>query len=219
MADEVHLLLTYSILQSTLPSVNPSRTAAMTETDRLQQDLDYVAAAVRRHDRPQGLPALYFLWAAIILVGFALPDFAPRHAGQYWFVAGIGGGLLSWWYGARDARRSGVNDTALGRRYGYHWLVAGVAFVLCALPAAMGRVEIGIGVSNFLLVAGLVYALAGVHFERPLLYSGLLMLAAYAVLVVFAPPYVWTITGVVIAISLAWAGVSARRQRLADRAG
>jgi hypothetical protein len=185
----------------------------MTNADRLQQDLDYVATAVRRRDQPQGLPAIYFLWAAIILVGFALPDFAPRQAGVFWFVAGIGGGLFSWWYGARDARRRGVNDSVLGRRYGYHWLVAGLAFVLAALPAALGRVELEIGVANFLLVAGIVYALAGVHLERPLLFSGLLMLAAYAVLVIAAPPYAWTITGVAIALSLAWAGFSVPRQR------
>lgn len=191
----------------------------MTEAERLQQDLDYVAAAVRRRDRPQGLPAIYFLWAVIVPVGFALSDFAPRHAGLFWFAAGIGGGLFSWWYGARDARRNGVNDSELGKRYGYHWLVAGLAFVLCALPAAMGRVELGIGVSNFLLIAGIVYALAGVHLERPLLFSGLLMLAAYAVLVIASPPYVWTITGAVIAISLLWAGLSAQRQRRSLDAG
>ncbi|CAN5630775.1 hypothetical protein BH23PSE2_BH23PSE2_12810 [soil metagenome] len=182
----------------------------MTDADRIKQDLDYVAAALRRRDRPQGLPALYFLWAAIILVGFAVPDFAPQYASLFWLVAGIGGGLFSWWYGARDARRSGINDTALAKLYGYHWLIAGVAFVLGALPMAFGRVEPGIGASNFLLVAGIVYALAGVHLERPLLFSGLLMLAAYAVLVVASPPYVWTMTGIVIAISLAWAGLAAR---------
>lgn len=182
----------------------------MADVDRIKQDLDYVAAAVRRRDRPQGLPAIYFLWAAIVLVGFSLPDFWPRYAGSFWLVAGIGGGLVSWWYGARDARRSGVNDTALGRRYGYHWLLAGVAFILSALPMALGQVEPGIGASNFLLVAGIVYAFAGVHLERPLLFSGLLMLAAYAVLVVASPPFAWTLTGIAIAISLAWAGVAAR---------
>ena len=191
----------------------------MTTADQIKQDLDYVARTVRQQDRPGGLPSLYFLWAAIVLVGFALPDFAPESAGVFWFVAGVGGGLLSWWLGERAARKSGVNDSELGKRYGFHWLIGGVGFVLCALPAALGHVELGIGVANFLLVAGLVYALAGVHLERPLLWSGLLMLAAYAVLVVFAPPYVWSITGVVIAISLAWAGISALGKRNAQPPG
>lgn len=188
----------------------------MTHVDQIKEDLDYVARTVRQQDRPSGLPSLYFLWAAIVLVGFALPDFAPQAAGAFWFVAGVGGGLLSWWMGERDARKSGVNDTELGKRYGLHWLIGGVGFVLCALPAALGRVELGIGVSYFLLVAGLIYALAGVHLERPLLWSGLLMLAAYAVLVIFAPPYVWTITGVAISISLVWAGIATLRNRNPD---
>ena len=53
-------------------------------------------------------------------------------------------------------------------------------------------------VGNFLLVAGLAYALAGVHLERPMLWSGLIMLAAYVMLNMFALPYTWTITGLVI---------------------
>lgn len=185
----------------------------MTTADQLKQDLDYVASAVRRRDRCAGVPEIYFLWAAIVLVGFALPDFAPRYAGPFWFVTGIGGGLLSWWLGERDARRSGVYDVALGRRHGYHWMIGGVGFILAALPAIAGQEAMDTVVANFLLVAGLIYALAGVHLERPLLFSGLLMLAAYAVLVLFAPPYTWTITGVVIAISLIWAGIAARRTR------
>ena len=179
--------------------------------ENLRQDLDYIASAVRRHDRPTGIPAIYFLWAAIVLVGFALPDLAPRAAGTFWFVAGVAGGLLSWWLGARHARRSGVNDVAEGRRHGFHWLIGGIGFLLVMLPVAVGRTPIATAVPDFLLVAGLLYALAGVHLERPLLWSGLLMLAAYAVLVVFAPPYTWTITGVAIALSLAWAGVQTRR--------
>jgi len=192
---------------------------AMTTADQLQQDLDYVASAVRRRDRPAGVPAIYFLWAAITLVGFALPDFAPGAASPFWLVFGIGGGLLSWWLGARDARRSGVNDIELGRRYGLHWSVGGLGFLACVLPVVVGRVEAGIGVTNFMLVSGLVYALAGVHLERPLLWCGLLMLAAYAVLVIFAPPYAWAFSGGVIAIALAWAGLLAQKQRRSDLPG
>ena len=190
----------------------------MTSADQIKQDLDYVASAVRRQDPCTGVPAIYFLWAGVVLVGFALPDFAPQYAGAFWFVAGIGGGLLSWWLGERDARRTGVNDVALGRRYGLHWTIAGVGFFLSALPMFAGRAEMGLVVSNFLLVAGLVYALAGVHLERPLLWSGLLMLAAYAVLVLFAPPYTWSITGVVIAVALTWSGLAAQRTRAAGGA-
>jgi len=186
---------------------------AMTQNKQLQQDLDYVRNVVRHHDSELGVPAIYFLWAAVILVGFALPDLAPRLAGRYWLLAGIGGGLLSWWLGAREAKRSGFNDAALGKRHGLHWLITGVAFLLSALPLILARGDQGAAVGNFLLITGLSYALAGVHLNRPMLWSGLLMLVAYGVLQLFAPPYTWTITGVVIALSLVWAGLSARRAR------
>lgn len=191
----------------------------MTHQDRILRDLDYVASVVRRGGACAGIPAIYFLWAAIIAIGFSLADFAPRHAGPFWLVAGIGGGTLSWFLGARDARRSGISDTAAGRRHGLHWMIGGVAFLLCVLPAATGRVAPDLGVANFLLVAGILYALAGVHLERPLLWSGLLMLAAYVVLVLFSPLYLWTITGLVVAAALLWAGFSVRRQRRAQPRG
>jgi len=187
----------------------------MTRSEQLQQDLDYVASAVRRRDQPVGAPSIYFLWALLILIGFALPDLRPQAAGAYWLVAGIGGGVLSGWLGTRDARRHGIHDAELGRRYTWHWLIAGAGFLLCGLAVALGRVDPLIPGGNFLLVAGLSYAFAGVHLNRPILWSGLLMLAAYAVLVAFAPPYTWTITGVVIALSLVWAGLAARRARRA----
>lgn len=187
----------------------------MTHADRLKQDLDYLSRTVRHHERPVGTPAIYFLWALIVPVGFALPDFAPRSAGLFWFIAGTGGGLLSMWLGARDARRSGVNDRELGKRYGYHWLIAGIGFLLAALPVALGRAPVESAVGTFMLVAGLSYAFAGLHLNRPILWSGLLMLAAYALMMLFQPPYAWTFTGVAIAASLLWAGVSAQRQRKA----
>ncbi|MGQ4660383.1 hypothetical protein [Lysobacter sp. F6437] len=184
----------------------------MTSTDNLRQDLDYVASAVRRHDRCSGVPSIYFMWAAIIAVGFALPDFAPTLAAPFWMVAGPGGGLLSWWLAARDERRHGTIDRAEGRRHGLHWLITGIAFLVCWLPVMRGA-PIEAAVGNFLLVAGLSYALAGVHLERPMLWSGLIMLAAYVVLNLFALPYTWTLTGIAIGIALAWAGISVNRSR------
>lgn len=183
----------------------------MTKTEQLQQDLDYIAGAVRRRDRPPGVPAIYFLWAAIIAIGFALPDFAPRRTNLFWLVAGIGGGLLSWWLGVRAEQRSGINDRELGLRYGLHWGVGGIAFLLTALPLLLGRVSPQQGGAGFLFTTGLLYALAGVHLERSLLWSGLIMLGAYAALTAFSLPYTWTISGLVIALSLAWAGVAAQR--------
>ncbi len=185
----------------------------MTTADRIKEDLDYVASAVRRQDRPSGIPLLYFLWAGLVLVGFSLPDFAPRYAGMYWLFAGIGGGLFSWWMGAHDERKHGINNTELGKRYGYHWVTVGAAFLLVGLSMATGRVPVGDAAANYLLVGGLGYTLAGVHLDRPILWSGVLMFAAYIVLTIFQLPYTWTITGIVIALSLTWAGLTTQRQR------
>ena len=188
----------------------------MTTTDQIKHDLDYVANAVRRQDRTAGIPAIYFLWAAIIAIGFALPDFAPRYLNPFWLVCGIGGGLLSMWLAARDALQSGVNDTELGKRHGMHWGIGGLAYALTFLPLLLGKVPPQQGGAGFLFTTGLLYALAGVHLERPLLWSGLLMLAAYALLTMFALPYTWTLSGASIAVSLVVAGLCAQRARSAE---
>ncbi|WP_222565369.1 hypothetical protein [Novilysobacter antarcticus] len=184
----------------------------MQQADQLKQDLDYVVGAVRRHDRGAGVPSIYFMWAAIIAVGWALPDFAPQLAAPFWVLFGIGGGLVSIWLASRDTKRSGSVDQELGRRHGLHWLVTGAAFLVCWLPVMRGA-PIETAVGNFMLVAAISYALAGVHLERPLLWTGLLMLAAYVVLTMFAWPYTWTATGLLVAIALAWAGFSSQRSR------
>ncbi|WP_299939719.1 hypothetical protein [uncultured Microbulbifer sp.] len=180
----------------------------MTDLDNIRDNLDYVSSAVRSGTSRDGIPALYFLWGLLIFIGFALPDLAPRFAAIYWLPASIGGGLVSWWLGERAERRQGINNTAFGRRYGLHWLVSGAAFLLVFISLISGQGEAG--PELFLLVAGLSYSLAGVHLERPLLYSGLLMLACYGGMVLISPPYAWTLTGLVVGISLLWAGFAQR---------
>ena len=182
----------------------------MTDVNKLQSDLDYISNTLREDATAGGIPALYFIWGGLIAVGFSLPDLAPRVTGIYWLVAGIGGGLSSWWLGERESRRQGVKNARVAKRYGLHWGLMGVAFLLCFLPLLLGRVSPEMGGANFLLVTGIGYGLAGVHLERPLLWCGLLMLAAYGILVVLMPPYTWTITGITVGLSLLWAGLSRR---------
>jgi hypothetical protein len=132
----------------------------MTDSDRLQQDLDYVSSAFRRGEDDPGYALLYFLWAGLIAVGFALPDFAPRYALQYWLVAGVGGGLFSWWYGARRAAGEGVRDRRLGRRYGLHWLLCGAVMGIVVLMGVSGALEPARMATLLLLVTGLAVAAA-----------------------------------------------------------
>ena len=101
----------------------------MTTADQIKQDLDYVASAGRYHDRPPGVPAIYFLWACIIPVGFALPDLAPRFAGPFWLGDERHG------YGGRSAdhlcrSRGALTSSSLH----------GPALVLAAIEEAPGSV-------------------------------------------------------------------------------
>ena len=184
----------------------------MTTTEQLQQDLNYVSTAVRRREHSVGIPALYLFWAAAVLVGFVSADFAPRITGGYWFVVGIGGGLLSWWMGERDDRQRGIRDVAQGRRYGLHWMISGIGYFLTALPMFVHGPSRD-SAAGFLLTTGIVYGLAGVHLERPLLWCGLLAFAGYAALVGLDLPYAWTVTGILIAACLVLAAVFAARTR------
>lgn len=183
----------------------------MPTIDRVREDLEYVTNAVRREDRDDPVPAIYLMWAVLVAIGFALPDFAPRWAAWYWFTIGPAGGLASWWLGARQGARDGIKDLALERRHAHHWLWAGLAFILVFLPALTGSATPAAAATNILLVAGLAYGLAGVHLERGLRWSGLLMLGGYVALSVLALPYLWTTTGLVVAASLIVAAFMQRK--------
>src|SRR3546814_279526 len=87
--------------------------------------------------------------------------------------------------------------------------------MLAMLPAAVGLVDVDGALPGFLLVGGLVYALAGAHLARPLLWVGVLMLAAYVVLVLLAPPHLWPVAGVMIALALVWTGTASLRPPVA----
>ena len=93
----------------------------MTNTDELQQDLGYVATVMRRSEPVRSVPVIYFLWATICLIGFALPDFSPRYAAGFWAVAGPLGGIASFILGWRSGVKAGELDRALGQRYAWHW--------------------------------------------------------------------------------------------------
>jgi hypothetical protein len=186
----------------------------MPEMSKIEQDLGYVRAAVTRMDRPYSPAGIYFLWAAIILAGFALVDLAPRVVGLYWLVAGPAGFALSFWLGWRSARRAGEFDRAEGRRHALHWFGLLAAGSLAVLPVATGRMDWHGFAATMVLLSALAYWLAGVHHDRAMRVVGPLLGAGYAVVVLLPGP-VWTITGVLIAAALAVAGWSARRERAA----
>lgn len=170
-----------------------------------ESDLQFVADVVRR-SRPAEPAAIYFLWAVIIPIGFALPDFAPHYAGWYWLVMAPLGAVVSMWLGWRYNRRQGQVDRREGLRHGGHWVLFGVGFLLVPLPALTGHLPLPAVAPYLLLVVGLAYASAGLYLNRGLLLTGIIMLVGFAGLVSLPLPYLWTATGVVVALALAAAG-------------
>jgi hypothetical protein len=181
-----------------------------TKLDNLKDDLAFVRAAIDRGRDDRGTAPSYFLWAAIIGIGFALADFAPRLAWPFWLVAGIGGGIASVWLGHRYGARRGVQDPAVGRRHGAHWLLSGIAMAVPMAAIWLGRVPAPVAAPMVLSTVGLAYALAGVHLHPPLRWAGYALLAG-AVVLLWPIPYAWTATGLTVALALALGGITALR--------
>lgn len=174
----------------------------MGHEDALNDDIAFVREAIRKMERQCGFPVIYFLWAVLIPIGFALPDFAPEWTGLYWLIAAPAGGVASWLIGWISSRRRGYVDYKLGRRYGLHWAVMGLGFALAALPGITGMVSGSVMGAYLLLLAGSGYLLAAVHHDGGLAPSGLIMLAGFTILVMIDRPYVWTMTGLMVSVAL-----------------
>jgi len=182
-----------------------------TKLDNLKDDLAFVRAAIDRGRDDRGTAPSYFLWAAIIGVGFALPQFWPQAAWPFWIVAGISGGIASVWLGHRYALKRGVTDPAVGRRHGAHWLLSGVAMAVPMAAIWLGRVPADVAAPMVLSTVGLAYALAGVHLHPPLRWAGFALLAGAVMMLLWPAQHVWTVTGLTVALALAVGGVVALR--------
>lgn len=190
----------------------------MTEMSRIEEDLGYVRAAIARGRQRSSPAGIYFLWAAIVLVGFSLVGLAPRWVGLYWLIAAPAGFVVSAWLGWRASRRQGEVDRAAGNRHMLHWLGLLIAAALAVLPVAAGQATwYGFGATVVLLTA-LAYWLAGVQGDRPMLAVGTLLFAGYAVVVLLPEP-AWIVIGVLCGAALAAAGWLARRGEVAEAAG
>ncbi len=173
----------------------------MDESRNLAGDLRYVQEVIHSSERRSAPKAIYFLWAALCLVGFALVDFAPRHVGTFWMIAGPAGFLASagigWWY----SRTTGLYSSREGIRYMLHWLGTLVAVFLTGLLVADGQLDYHGMARAILLVLALGYFTAGLYQERAMVWLGLLLVAAYIAPSLVTGP-VWTIAGCALAVSL-----------------
>lgn len=181
-----------------------------------QSDISFVREAIARSEDHRSPTAVFLLWAAIILVGFPLVDFAPRHSGLFWMIAGPIGGLISFVLGRRESLRFGVVRKSEGLRYTLHWMGLMGAILLLALYQLSGHgafSDASFG-QIILLIVAFAYFLAGVHLDRPLLWAGLLMAGGYVVLL-FVSTYAWTIIGVVVSIGMVLSAVFGGRKSAA----
>lgn len=173
----------------------------MSQIKHLESDLGYVRDALRKSGHHASPPAIYFLWAVIIAVGFPLADFAQQYVGVFWTVAGPVGGVVSWILGWRHSVKHGQVSRALGVRYGLHWLGTMVAIFLVVPLGVTGSIAWSAAHRLILLIIALGYFLAGVHLERPLLWIGVLMVLGYLLLFTVSA-YGWTIVGALVAVAL-----------------
>jgi hypothetical protein len=191
----------------------------MTDDKQAHDDLSYVRSVLRRAENTAESPAsLYFLWAVITFLGFAIIDLSPEKTGLYWAIAAPLGGVLSALLGRRSARTTGQSTRREGIVQSMHWagLLAGIFLMI---PLILTRV---VTVDDFprlvLLVVALSYYTAGVHVDRRLIPVSFVLVGCY-LLTVFVRdlPHLWTVTAAILAASLTAAGLfaAARARRTA----
>jgi len=183
----------------------------MTDDKQAHDDLSYVRSVLHRAENTAESPAsIYFLWAAITFFGFAIIDVAPKQTGFYWMIAAPLGGVLSAVLGHRAGRAKGHSSRREGVVHAMHWAGLMVGIVLM-VPLLLTHV---IAVDDFprliLLVIALSYYTAGVHVDRRLIPVSFVLVGCY-LLTVFVRdlPQLWTVTGAILAASLAVAGLFA----------
>lgn len=187
----------------------------MSAAENAKSDLQFVRAAVQRAEPPTP-PALYFLWAAIMLAGGVLADFRPLWVGRYWLVAAPLGFVVSAVLGHRWQQHLGQVSLEAGRKEFLHWAaMLGAAALAVLLVVADTLTPHGLG-SVMLLLVALTYVQAGVHLHRSLVWIGLVIGAAY-VLTLFAKPYEWTLASVLVAIALVGQAFFGRRADASSR--
>ena len=184
----------------------------MDQLEHLAGDLRFVRGALDTSIRGASPSMLYFLWAAIVLIGFALVDFQSGWVPRYWAVAGPAGFFASAYLGWRHARRLGQASASDGRRHVLHWGAVLSAVALAVMLRARGGVPSEQLHAVILLVLALGYVTAGLHLDRPLLWVGLLM-GVGLVLVTLVSSYAWTAVGIALAVGLTVAGIREGRPR------
>ena len=168
-------------------------------------DLHYVRGVVESSQAfPGSTPSILYLWAAIVLTGFVMMDYDQS---WFWAVGGFGGGMLSIWLGRRAAESRGQVDHELALRANLHWIGGLAGGLLLSIPLQItGLIDEATNGRIALLIIAIVYFLAGVHFDRVMVWAGGLAVVAYGS-TFFLSDLTWTIPGALIATGLVLAGL------------
>lgn len=175
----------------------------MSEINSVAADLRFVKDAVARKElganrTPMWIP---FLWGTLALVGCVINDFNPQYAWLYWGIVPPIGFLASWLIAGCGALAMGEYDRETGIRVGLHWssIFYGAIPVVCL--AFAGKIDGQEAGQLLILISGIVYFLAGVHFDRRWMLSGIVMILG-AALLTYVTRYGWTTLGVLLFIAL-----------------
>ncbi len=149
-------------------------------------DLAYVRSVVERAEgRPITPPIIFYLWAIIVLGGYLVNLYQPAYALTYWVAVPLIGVVLSSYLGRRHFQALGINSRRLGRRYGFHWLIFMAGFGLLLPLVKAGVIDWQGFNAVMVLIIGLFYILAALHLDGSFLFVGLVMVAAYLVMLYF----------------------------------
>jgi hypothetical protein len=182
------------------------------ETHQIGQDLQFVKSALGKRGTHHRMPSIVGLyWAAYVLVGYPMLDFKPKFAPIFLMAAGITGGIFSGWIGRRESMRLGERDQEQGRREALHWATLLIAVIGVVALGSIQHVN-GYVIGQFVaLTVGVVYLLAGVHYDHNFLWLGLLIIVG-SIAISFIPRFGWTALGVVLSAGLVIAAFLNRRE-------
>ena len=186
----------------------------MSEIDSVAADLRFVKDAVARKEHESMATPMWvpILWGSVALAGCVINDFNPRYAPLYWGVVPLLAFAASWLIGGRQAVAIGEYDRETGAKIGLHWSSIFYAAVPVVCLAAAGKIDGQETGQLLILISGLVYFLAGVHFDRRWMLPGIVMIAG-AALLTYVTRYGWTTLGVLLffALTLGFARPAPRR--------
>ncbi len=186
----------------------------MNETTRWSEDLHYVRDLVDQADRPHLPRAVVSIWAAIVLIGFPLPDYAGQGTVlRYWLIAGPIGFALCALLSARAMRRAGEHDVRAARRQFAHWGVLFLTGGLAILLPQTGNMDWHAIAPLMLLLLSFAYLLASVHIGPSFVGPGVIFALGYCLLI-YQVAFAWTIIGVLAALAFVVSAEIGRRNRV-----